>query len=84
MNDNVLPPHVIEARLRATTNQHQDGRSWLCDICHRVVNASWSDMFSMWLPKSRVWKGAPNVVEVAFCSAKCSLIHHENYGKTAP
>jgi len=69
---NILPPHVVEARLQAKPTRHQDGRSWECRVCTRVVNAVWSDTFSMWLPASGLWAGRPNIIEHAYCSGDCA------------
>lgn len=79
VSGNLLPPHVIEARLAAQSTRHKDGRSWLCSTCGKIVDAKWSHQFEMWLPISSYWIGAPNVIEKAFCSAHCSAIWHEAF-----
>lgn len=52
---------------------------WNCVNCADPVAADGKTS----LPASNYWRGTPLTVDVAYCSAQCSLAHHESKGRPA-
>lgn len=53
---------------------------WTCGVCTAPIAAvvrKRDDDQDVYLPASNYWRGTSLRVDVAYCSAQCSLAHHE-------
>ena len=52
---------------------------WTCGVCQAPIVAvirKRDDDKDVHLPASNYWRGTPLTVDVAYCSAQCSLAHY--------
>lgn len=51
-------------------------KSFKCYECDKSILGQFDQLLKAWLPVSKYWKGSPNRVDKAYCSALCGLVNY--------